>query len=353
MTAHLRGDERVLVWLPGWLGDCVMAEPVVAALAAFVGQGGGRLTVVAPLPFWAVLGGPEAGGDEPTAADWVDARDVRATDAALGQAEVALLLRGSFRSAWRAFRARVPRRIGFSRDLRAALLTDGVVPARRRFGGKDALAVRPFGDDVGELANLVGVPLRRARPVVLVRPAWDRRVAKRLAEWGDAPASARGFVLVNVGGREASAKAFPAWAPVLAELLGAGERVVLVTGPGEEANLDEVLAALPVAPPADQLLAWRAPVADLGEMAALGQRARTCLTTDGGARHVLAAAGARLVVLFGPTSPHHTAAHLERTTSLVGQAPCAPCHLERCDQPDVQRCFHALAPGEIAAAALS
>lgn len=351
MTAHLGGGERVLVWLPAWLGDCVMAEPVVAALSARVRRGGGRLTVVAPLPFWAVLGGPEVGGEEPTPADWVDARDARATDAALGRAEVALLLRGSFRSAWRAFRARVPRRVGYSRDLRAALLTDGMVPARRRFGGKDALAVRPFVDDVHELANLVGVPVRRARPEVVVRPAWDRRVVERLAAW-NADAE-RGFVLVNVGGREGSAKAFPAWAAVLARLLGAGARVVLVTGPGEEANLDEVLAALPTAPATGQLLAWRDPVADLGELAALGRRARVCLTADGGARHVLAAAGGRLVVLFGPTSPHHTAAHLERTTSLIGTAPCAPCHLERCNQTDVQRCFQALRPEEIAAAALS
>ena len=148
-------------------------------------------------------------------------------------------------------------------------------------------------------------------------------------------------MLVNVGGREGSAKAFPGWAPVITELVGVGERIVLVTGPGEEANLDELLAALPSEPPPEQLLAWRAPVADLGELAALGQRARSCLTTDGGARHVLAAAGARLVVLFGPTSPHHTAAHLERTTSLVGGAPCAPCHLERCNQlPEgAQRCM--------------
>ena len=33
MAAPLMGTERLLVRLPKWLGDCVMAEPALAAIA--------------------------------------------------------------------------------------------------------------------------------------------------------------------------------------------------------------------------------------------------------------------------------------------------------------------------------
>jgi heptosyltransferase II len=354
MPVQLTGTERLVVWLPTWLGDNVMAEPLVTALGERAGEDA-RLTIIAPR-FAAALWGVEGAL---AAATWVDAADDAAIEAALRQAQAVLLLRNSFRSAWRAWRAGVPQRIGFARDGRRALLTDSMVPARRRRGTKAGLLVRPFSDEVLELGAMVGALIARTQPRIQVQAEWAARAAARLGPelWK------AGFAVVNVGGRAGSAKALPDWTPIVAGLLEAGVHVVLVTGPGEEARLDAVLGdpaiqaagASTAGARGARCYAWRDPVCDLGELAALGQRCRVALTTDGGPRHVLAAAGARVVVLFGPTDPHHTAAHLERTISLVGAAPCGPCHLERCNQlaPDIQRCFRSIAPQEVLAAALS
>lgn len=382
MATLLRGDARLAVWMPRWLGDCVMAEPVLAELRR---RFGARLTILAPRAFWDVLGfGADAEGDGATgalgaASHWVPAGDVAAVEEALRGADAVLLLRGSLRSAWRAWRAGVRQRIGFARDGRGALLTDAMVPARRsvaipfglgmppgrfrvahhggpdtvggqfkeRFGsriGKRRFLVRPFGDDVVELAAMVGVRVERVAPRVPVRADWAARVDARLAAWG-LGRDVR-FTLVNVGGRADSAKAYPNWGAVVRALVAAGERVVLVTGPGEEARCDQVA-------PDPHVHVWADPTCTLGELAALGARARVALTTDGGPRHVLAAAGARLIVLFGPTSPHHTAAHLQRTRSLIGHAPCAPCHRETCHHTPALACFAAIDPKELVAAALS
>src|SRR6185436_854874 len=100
LGARLAGSERVLVRLPSWLGDFVMAEPALRALAA-----------ARRVPF--------------SAQDPERARDWRGHD-------VALLCTGSFRSVWLALCARIPRRAGFARGGRGGWLTDALEPPLER-----------------------------------------------------------------------------------------------------------------------------------------------------------------------------------------------------------------------------
>ena len=108
---------RVLVRLPNWLGDALLARPLLHAL--------GRLTpaaevvAVGPAPLIGLL-----------AADRVFARGIGwpVTGAERGAAlaelkrfrpDVALVLPPSFSSAWLAWRTGAPRRIGFAADRRS------------------------------------------------------------------------------------------------------------------------------------------------------------------------------------------------------------------------------------------
>lgn len=394
MAAALLGSERLLVWMPRWLGDFQMAEPTVAALAAHFGPRADRLTLALPRAFRPLLDSASfdlAPGLAKLALVDLDrgpsASGSSAFQSALEASDVALLLPGSFRCAWRTWRAGVPRRIGWARDGRGALLTDGMRPAREAGGRSPRLGSRvlprPYSTASQELLAGLGVPVRRTAPLLRPRPALMAALTQRLASAGLEPG--RPFLTLNVGGRAGSAKAYPDWSGVLTRLLEAGTAVVGVTGPAEEARFDELgLAAgahgrglwLPLgsSPEAGSQRTRRDPnveiasvanetrshptgypVASLPELAALGASATVCITTDGGPRHLFDAAGGRTLVLFGPTDPRHTAGHLARTESLVGRVACGPCHEERCPQPtaDERACFRAIDPEAIVRAALS
>lgn len=350
------GPGPVLVRLPSWLGDLVMAEPAVRALDARLRDEGRPqdLSLAAPAHLLPLLAGafpdarriPHAGRGGERAEDW------------RGHA-TALLFTNSFRSAWTARRAGIPRRVGWIRDARGWLLTDGMRPARERGGRPLGLGVvgrrprllpRPFGATCVELLGLVGVPVGPTRPRLPLAPGVRDAVDARLAGLG----LARGerCVVANVGGRPGSAKAWPlaSWVAALDHLHDAGAPpVVLVGGPGEEASVVEVAAGTRA-----RTLSLVDPVADLPELVALAGRAAVFLTADAGPRHVALAAGAPLVVVAGPTDPRHTADHLTRTHLVREPVDCGPCHRERCPLGGARHhaCMTGVDPGRVADLAL-
>jgi heptosyltransferase-2 len=211
-----------------------------------------------------------------------------------------------------------------------------------------------------ELVGWLGVPVRRTRPSLVVsaeaRARRDLRAAG--AGWpgtGVERAALPGYVVLNAGGRPASAKAWPAasWAALAAELAGHGRRLVLAAGPGEEAALDPVVAAVTAAAGAD-VLALVDPVSDLGELAAWIEAADVVVTADSGPRHLAVALGRPLAVVAGPTDPRHTADHLERTRLVRTPVDCGPCHRERCPLAGErhERCMRAVEPARLVEEAL-
>jgi len=278
---------------PSRLGDFVMSEPVARALDA---QGGG--TWIAPAAFFAL----------------VEGRFPNLRRVALGEERVghyrgharALLLNGSWRSAWCAFAAGVVERVGLSSHLRGPLLTHAIRPARP--------APRPFTAVCVELALQAGIDVRERSP--------------RLGTGAEAARDS--FVLVNAGSRPGSSKGF-----VPAHLAAILERIELpaklVCARGEEYPGAEVVG--------------------LSELAALASRAAAVLTTDGGARHVCSATGAPTLVLYGPSDRRHTSEHGPRERGLAIEVDCGPCQLERCrwTGADERRCLTGIDPARVAA----
>ena len=327
MSTPLAAGTRLLVRAPDWLGDLVMSEPALRALDEHVTTFGGSMTLAGSPRLLAALDGvlPNA-----ARVDAGDAGAWRGHDAAL-------LLVNSFRSAWLAARARIPRRIGWSRDLRGWLLTDAIAPAREVGGTPALLGItgrfprylpRPFGATCIELAGALAVPVRDTRPRLAPSAGGIGAAHRRLASFGmryDEP-----FVLANVGARPDSAKAYPIelWARALTEFARrCAWPIVLVCGPGEEAPLRALLAGTS---PSPHMFACVDPVADLPELVALSAAARLFLTADSGPRHIAVATNTPLVVVAGPTDPRHTADHTGSTRLIRVPVECGPCHREVC-----------------------
>ena len=339
--------------LPSWLGDLVQAEPALRALGARVPAD--RLSLAAPADLLALLDGvlpgarrlPVAGRGGERAADW------RGHD-------VAVLLTGSFRSAWTAALAQIPRRVGHARDLRRWLLTDALRPALERGGVPLGLGrprrsrlgprylPRPFGATCVELVGLLGVGVRDPRPRLSFEPAYAQRVLARLGlDAGE------DYVVANVGARPGSAKGFPpaSWVRVLDVLAASLDApVVLTSGPGEEEAVREVARAVRRA----RVLPCAGPAASLVELAALLAGARLVLATDSGPRHLAVAVGAPVASVSGPTDPRHSADQLRRQRMLRVEVPCGPCHRERCPLAGAHanRCMHEVDPEDMARLAL-
>ena len=332
---------RLLVRLPRWLGDVVMAEPTLHALHHELGPG---LTVAGGAPLLELLRPVLPSAHFLACGRRPDPRAWRGHDAAL-------LLDGSLASAWAAVRAGIPCRVGLSGGGRGPLLTEGLCPPRER--GATPLGLgkrgrwprrlpRPFGASCVELAGRVGTLVTRRRPRLLSSEA--ARATVRSRRDGGGP-----YLALQAGGRPGSAKGLEPehWRGILEALRGAGFEapVFVLAGPGEE---EAALGAAQV-PGARAVVD---PVADLPQLLAWLEGASLVLATDGGPRHLAQAVGTPRVVLFGPTDPRHTTAAGSDEVQLQDEVPCGPCHLERCPLP-ARVCQQGFTPERVAEAVLA
>lgn len=351
MKGRLIDSDRIIVRAPSWLGDFVMAEPIVRALCE---RGAERVAIAAPERLLGLIDArfPNAvrlpiSTHAPERARTYEGRDC------------ALLLNGSFQSAWSAWSAGVPLRAGFARGGRAPLLTHAIVPARERGGVPAGLGragpfpralPRPFGAACVELAGAIGLTVRARVPRLLVSDRARDRTNERLM--GAGLASGERFVLVNAGSRPGSAKGCPPES--LSVTLDALARsvacpFVIACAPGEEESARATVALVRRA----RKIALVEPAVDLAELVFLSSAAALVLTTDNGARHVAQAFATPTLVLCGPTDPRHTAEHPANVRVVRVRVPCGPCHRERCPLQGESHhaCMTRIDPAEIVRAA--
>jgi len=314
---------RVLVRLPNWLGDALMARPLLHAVRA--GWPSARVTAQGPDALLALLASDGA---------WDAARPWPGPARAGGEApfDVALVLPPSFSSAWHAWRSGARRRFGFAGDARSWLLTHAV---RRRSRGAQHLADEYLS--IAASAGLAGAP---AVPSLTVDGS---AIAAADALLGEAGAGGRAIAILAPGAAYGPAKRWDAarFAALAGRLAERGLTVLLCGGAGDRDACAAVAASAPHAIP----LAGRT---SLPVMAALAARARAVVSNDSGLAHLAAATGAPTVVLFGSTSSAWTAP-LGPRVRVVQHAPvCAPCFQRTCRIGTV--CFAAIGVEEVAAA---
>lgn len=325
---------RTLVVAPQWIGDAVMAEPLLAALAAR-----GETLTVAALPWVApvfhampqvaeILPLPFAHGRLDLGERWRLGRSLR------GRFDRALVLPNSWKAALLPWFAGIAERVGYAGEARAGVLTSRLPNPRGR---------PPMVAHYLALAG-AGAPAD-AEPRLAVDPATAEAVLEPLAlEPG-------GYWAIAPGAEYGPSKRWPPdHVAALASRLAARDgRPALLLGSPSERALCEAIARQTLGGTCT-VLAGRTPLADA---IALVSRARGFVSNDSGLMHVAAALGVPQVAVFGSTSPLHTPPRSDRARVLWLKRElgldCMPC-FERTCRYGHHLCMTAVAPERVEAA---
>jgi heptosyltransferase-2 len=321
---------RLVVVSPNWLGDAVMALPVIADLHRAWGSTRVTIAARAPVaPLYAMVDGVTdvlvlKGGGGLAALHSVGANVELLRQ---GRFDAALLLPNSFLSAWTASRAGIHERWGFRADGRGRLLTRAITrPAKQVH---QAQYYQALGEGLGVAAG------PRAARITVAAPA--RAQARSLLHAQGLP-DASPFVALAPGAAYGRAKQWlPARFAELAALLfeERGLRAVVVGTRGDAAVCREIASA--ASGVVD--LCGRT---DLATLAGVLAAAHAVVANDSGAMHLAAASGARVVAVFGATNENRTAplgsgADTPPATIVTTDVWCRPCMLREC--PIDHRCM--------------
>ncbi len=320
---------RLLIVLPSWVGDTVMATPTLrrvreALPGAFIGA------LCRPGIDQLLAGSTDLDEIHTFVPHGMMAPKKAAAKIRPRQYDTALLLTNSFSTALITRLAFIPRRVGYNRDNRAMLLTDPVTPPRNPDKSwkltpavdyywnlaSHLLGAPPVDWSVHTPTDCVSVPLAIPPDAYMHLPvtrgadlqsASDTRAADELlARAGLTPDQP--FAILNPGGNN-PAKRWPAdrYAQLARHLATAHNLAVLINGSPAEADLCASIATQ-VAPNASEGMVFSLPQLNitLGALKSLCQRAALMVTNDTGPRHIAAAMGTPLVTLFGPTDPRWT-----------------------------------------------
>jgi heptosyltransferase-2 len=306
---------RLLVVLPNWVGDLVMATPALRLLrqslrGSFIG------------------GLCRPGGDEILEGlDLLDEVHVERGGGVFGPKfiaarirprmyDTALLLTNSFSTALVARIAGIPRRVGYNRDGRGFLLTEKLVTPRRGDGAYAIIPACRYYLDAAESLLHEHIPRYNAlsaTPIPLAFPpgtfmelgSSERQrlaAADVLRKAGVTPGTR--YAVLNPGGNN-PAKRWPAARfAALADHLHArhGLKILVNGSPAEAEVIQALIDAAKVARP----VSLAACGSTLGSLKSVVAGAALMVTNDTGPRHIAAAMGTPLVSLFGPTDHRWT-----------------------------------------------
>ncbi len=342
--------RKLMVWLPNWVGDVVMATPALRALRGHFASA--HITYVGRPAALAVLGGCQWAdammGDESTGKSPLAGMLGLATRLRREHFDLAVLMPNSLRTAAVAWLGGAGALTGYARDGRGFLLRHKLLPKRDLFG---QIAPIPMIDYYLGLAGLLGADASDRRMALPVTPADEALAAKELLAAG-ADAS-RPLVMLNPGAAFGSSKLWsPAGYAAVADKLIKTRRaqIIINAAPAERPLAAKVGDAMEHRP----LINFADRDNTLGLLKGLVQRCSLMITNDTGARHIAAALNVAVVTLFGSTDPRWTTLNFPRERIVRVPVPCSPCQDKLCRQPagsTYHQCMTAITPEMVLAAA--
>ena len=323
MTGPAAGDlRRILLRLPNWLGDVLMARPLLHAVRA--AHPDAEIRAVAPGHLLSLLARErvfDAGEAWPARGPSLE------STAGTGAARVpsgvrqwrpdaALILPFSFSSARFAFATGARVRAGYAHELRSPLLTHALKrPAR----GEEHLS-----DEYLALGRVIGAgrapdPL----PPLATSPEGEAGAETLLDRLIPGPSR---FAVMAPRSAYGPAREWPheRFATLAQRLVARGLAVVVCGTASERDTCAEVARA------AGAGVVSAAGETDLPALAALVRRAALAVCNDSGLAHLAGAVGTATLTLYGSTSSAWTGALGARVRILQHPPVCAPCFRRTC-----------------------
>jgi len=317
----LKGQYKILLRGPTWVGDAIMAIPTMRAIRYLFPDA--DITLLARPGQWQLFldayyidhmwSGPEGGLRE-----WL--KTVRALRRR--RFDLAVLFPNSFESALLAFLGRARKRVGYARDGRSLLLTD-----RIKRGPKKHQVLYYL-----ELARALSFSLDI--PKMWLRPTnqGEKLANELLASVGVAPDNR--YMVLNPGAAFGSAKRWGADRfAECADTLGAElDLEVVIIGSDRERPIAEDIRS--------RMKRWAGILngkTTLDMLMGVIQQAKLVITNDSGPMHIAAALGTPTVAIFGATDDSVTGPWSKRARVVREAVDCSPCMLREC--PIDHRCM--------------
>jgi heptosyltransferase-2 len=316
---------RILIISPNWIGDAVMAQPLLQLLRAQ--HPDAVIDVLAPpavSPVWRqaaevseVLETPFRHGALQLRQRWKYARLLRRRGYA-----AAYILPNTIKYALIPWLAGIKRRVGYKGESRHGLINvmhHDDTPPRPMVAFYAALATAPAAQQ--------GAAARAAlpRPKLVVSEAQIAAVCERTGI-----AAARPLVAFAPGAEFGGAKRWPArhFAGLAQAILARdpSTQIALLGSPKDKQACAEVAADLPQHAAVFNL----AGATSLAEAFALIARSAAVVANDSGLLHVASALNRPVVALYGPTDPDHAPPFSDLAASISLRLDCAPCKQREC-----------------------
>lgn len=328
--------ERALVVAPNWIGDAVMAQPLLALLR----QREPELRIDALCPphiapvframpeIAAVIEAANVHGKLQLAARWRLGRTLRKRDY-----QRAYVLPNSAKSALVPWFARIPERIGHRGEARHLLLS--------RMHDARTGARPPMVEYYAQLAFDPRTPLpgKVPDPRLLRRPEREHAVRARFGFAPDTP-----LIVLCPGAEFGPAKRWPArhFAALLSLLASEWPEADLVLlGSAGERTLATEIAAL-----SGQAARNLCGETSLDEAICIIAQASGVVSNDSGLMHVAAAFGRPQVAIFGSSDPRHTPPRSPRARVEWLHLSCSPCFQRVCPLVHTD-CLNRIAPATV------
>lgn len=344
--------KKILVRAPNWVGDVVMATPAFRCIREnFVDS---HITLLIKRNLRGIIDGspwfdevielePKAGkskngillpwtvfnGDIKTYLHLI--HKIRTERFDLG-----FLFPNSFSSALMAWLGGVKRRVGYKRDARSFLLTDGI----ERQSEKGKFLPTYMGDYYLKLCSQLGCKVTSGKPELFISEECEDKANELLKKYD---IDKKPFILMNPGASYGSSKlwtadGFARTADLLKEVIDCN--IVLTSGPGETGLAEEIEKLS-----RKGMINLSCSSISLDVFKVIVKRCKLLIALDSGPRHFAVALNRPVVVLMGPNDPGYTESEYDTGKVIREDIECSPCQLKTC--PTDRRCMTMITPEKV------